>query len=107
MVRLKLVIENLEPLQFTKEPRGFIPDIDRLWREQRAIARTEKRHPQFAPLDQVVRAINFVAVSTERMSRRDKILLYGAMQEAFETEDQAIIVPLCYFNEEKLVKGTD
>lgn len=101
MVRIQLMIDKMESLSFTKEAGVFIPHVKRLWLEQMVVARTEKRYLQFAPLEQVIKAINFLVVNTN-INQRDKILLYGALKEAFESKDK-VIVPLCHFDEERFV----
>lgn len=98
MKRLRLLIENMEPLDFIHEASAFTSDVKKLWREQMGIA-CIKRYNQFAPLEQVLKATDFVIVNTEQ-NQRDKILIYGAIQEALERKDK-VIIPLCYFNEER------
>ncbi len=98
MKRLRLLIENMEPLDFIHEGSDFTSDIKKLWCEQMRIARI-KRHNQFAPLEQVLKATDFIIINTEQ-NQRDKILIYGAIQEALERKDK-VIIPLCYFNEER------
>ena len=99
MIRLRLVIENMEPY-FIHEASAFTSDVKKLWREQMGIA-SIKRYNQFAPLDQVLKATDFVNVNTEQ-THRDKILIYGAIREATYLKDR-IVVPLCYFDEERFV----
>ena len=98
MVCLRLIIASMQSLNFIKEEGAFIPDVKRLWWEQKKAGR-HKKNAEFAPLDQVVKATNFVVINTE-LSQRDKILIYGAIQEALERKDK-VIIPLCYFNEER------
>lgn len=90
-------------MECINEAGVYVHDVKRQLRQQKQTGRTKKGH-QFAPLDKVVLAIPLIRICPGGLCRRDRILLYGAMQEAFESKTE-IIVPVCLFDEEKLVEG--